>query len=103
MKVVEDPLGNKVMIPKAILESNGHLVQSGEELDDMSLVIEKPMMLYRMKERDTDLYYLRAIGWHKIMMIGVQRCNDHFEIISFEIDPPAKKISDLHKNAVQLL
>lgn len=102
-KIVNDPLSNEIVIPQSVLDFNTHIIQSEDVLDDISKVIEKPIMLFRMKEGKTKLYYLRAVGWNKTMLIGVQEINNQLEVIDYEIDPCIEKITELHLNFERLI
>lgn len=102
-KIVSDPLLNEIVIPQSVLDFSKHIVQSEDILDDISKVIEKPIMLFRMKDGETKLYYLRAVGWNKTMLIGVEEINNHFEVIDYEIDPCIEKITELHLKFERLI
>jgi len=103
VKLVKDPFGNEIFIQQTILDFNKHIIQSEEILDDISKVIEKPIMLFRMTEGNINLYYLRAIGWNKTMLLGVQKNNTHFEVVDYEIDPDIERINELHVKGQRLL
>lgn len=102
-KIVSDPLLNEIVIPQSVLDFNKHIIQSEDILDDISKVIEKPIMLFRMKNGEKKLYYLRAVGWNKTMLIGVEEINNHFEVIDYEMDPCIEKITELHLKFERLI
>jgi hypothetical protein len=102
-KTVSDPLSNEIVIPQSLIDFDKQIIQSEDILDDISKVIEKPIMLFRIKEGRLKLYYLRAIGWNKTMLIGVEEINDQFEVIDYEIDPCIEKITELHLNFERLI
>lgn len=102
MKVVNDPFGNEIIVPQLARELRNTL-RSAEVFDDVNTVIERPMMVFETKGSIIERYYLRAIGWHRIMMISVEKDSDGFKVTNYEIDPPQEKIFDLQKNAIQLL
>jgi len=102
-KTIFDPLGNKVLIPQTILDFNKQIIQSEDVMDDMSKVIERPIMIFRREEGCVQLYYLRAIGWNKMMLIRVQKNDDRFELVDYEIDPPIEKITELHSKYERLI
>ena len=102
-KTISDPLGNKVFIPQTIIDMNKHVDQSEDVMDDMSKVIEKPIMLFRKKENQAQLYYLRAVGWNKTMLIGVQKMNGQLEVTSYEMDPSIERITELHSKFERLI
>jgi hypothetical protein len=102
-KTISDPLGNKVFIPQTIIDLNKHVDQSEDVMDDMSKVIEKPIMLFGKKENQAQLYYLRAVGWNKTMLIGVQKKNGQLEVTSYEMDPSIERITELHSKFERLI
>ena len=102
-KTVSDPLSNEIVIPQSVLDFDKQIVQSEDIMDDMSKVIEKPIMLFSMKEGETKLYYLRAIGWNKTMLIGVEEINHQLEVTDYEIDPCIEKITELHLKFERLI
>lgn len=102
-KIVNDPFGNEILIRQTVLDLNEHVAQSEDIFDDMSMVIEKPIMLFKMKEGPTQFYYLRAIGWNKTMLIGVQQMRDRLEVVNYEIDPSIDRINKLHRNGERLI
>jgi hypothetical protein len=103
-KTIFDPLGNKVLIPQTVLDFDKQIIQSEDVMDDMSKVIERPIMIFRREEEGSvQLYYLRAIGWNKTMLIRVQEKDDWFELIDYEIDPPIERITELHSKFERLI
>lgn len=103
MKLVIDPFGNEILIQQKIVDFKEQIKESEEIFDDISKVIERPIMIFRMNEDGTQLYYLRAIGWNKTMLLGVQKNNNHFEVINYEIDPPIERITELHQMGQRLI
>lgn len=103
MKSVKDPFGTEVFIGPSVSRFNERTGYSGEELDDISAVIEKPAMIFKVKESESEFYYLRLIGWNRIMLIEVRRIKDHLEAIDYEINPSIQRFAELRNNAEQLL
>lgn len=103
MKLVTDPLGNEILIQQTIVDFKDRIIGPEEIFDDITKVIEKPIMIFKMDRDGTQLYYLRAIGWNKTMLLGVQKNNAHFEVISFEIDPSIERITELHQAGQRLI
>jgi hypothetical protein len=103
MKTVKDPFGNEVYIRQEILLLTAQMKSGTEIFDDITKVIEKPAMMFKLSGSKTLLYYLRAVGWNRMMMIGAQKKYDHFELTTFEMDPSAKMLSDLYHGADQLI
>jgi hypothetical protein len=103
VKIVKDPFGNKVCIDFSFMELQEQLIQSDDVFDDMTAVIEKPMMIFKMKEGAAELYYLRAIGWNKTMLVGVQKTDDHLEVINCQVDPTIERLTELHTRAERLI
>jgi hypothetical protein len=103
VKIVKDPFGNEIVIQQTVLDMNEHMTRSEDVLDDMGKVIEKPMMIFKMKDGPTQLYYLRAVGWNRTMLIGVKKTNEHFEVINYETDPPIERITKLHSKGERLI
>lgn len=101
--MIRDPLGNEVVIPQTVLDFDKHIIQSEDVMDDVSRVIERPIMVFRPATEQNQLYYLRAIGWNRTMLIGVQKNCDHFEVINYEIDPPIERITELHSKFERLI
>ena len=102
-KTVSDPLSNEIIIPQSVLDFNKEIIQSEDVMDDISKVIERPIMLFRIKEGKTKFYYLRAVGWNKTMLIGVQEINNKLEVVDYEIDPCIEKITELHLKFERLI
>lgn len=91
------------MIPQAMLDFNDRIVHGQEAMDKIDTVIEKPIMLFRMNEGSVCLYYLRAIGWNKTMLLSVQKNNGGFEVVCCELDPPIERINELHLKGERLI
>lgn len=102
-KIVKDPFGNEIAIEQAIFEFTRQLIQSEDVLDDIHKVIERPAMIFKMKEGCVQLYYLRAIGWNRTMLLGVQEKNQHFEVVSYEVDPPLQRMAELNSKGERLI
>lgn len=100
--MIKDPFGNEVIIQDEIFRAVQEK-SSDEILDDITTVIEKPAMMFKMNAGRAQLYYMRAVGWNKMMLIIAQKKQDHFEVTNCEIDPSAKRLSDLYHWADQLL
>lgn len=101
--MIRDPLGNEVVIPQTVLDFDKHIIQSEDVMDDVSRVIERPIMMFTRTSEQNELYYLRAIGWNKTMLIGVQRSHDRFEVIDYQVDPPIERITELHSKFERLI
>jgi hypothetical protein len=102
-KTITDPLGNEVIIPQTVLDVDKHIIQSEDVMDDVSRVIERPIMIFGRNAVQSQLFYLRAIGWNRTMLIGVQKNHDHFEVTGYEIDPPIERITELHSKFERLI
>lgn len=102
-KIVKDPFGNEITIQEAVLEFTRQLIQSEDVLDDIHKVIERPAMIFKMKEGCVQLYYLRAIGWNRTMLLGVQQNNQHFEVVNYEVDPPLQRLAELNLKGERLI
>jgi hypothetical protein len=98
-----DPLGNEVIINQTVSDLNESIIQSEDILDTINKVIERPAMLFKMNEEKIQLYYLRAIGWHKTMLIGVQKTSRHFEVINYQLDPPLEILRELQSKGQRLI
>lgn len=103
LKMVKDPYGNKIVIQQEMLEFTQHIKSLDENLDDLTTVIEKPAMMFKVNGAIIQLYYMRAVGWNKILLVCAQKKHDHFEVINCEVDPSAKKLSELYHWADQLI
>jgi hypothetical protein len=102
-QIVSDPLGNKIVIPQTVLDFGRDIIQCDEVMDDIGKVIEKPIMIFRENEDHIQLYYLRAIGWNRTMLIRVQKNSNGFEVIDYEIDPSIERITELHSKFERLI
>jgi hypothetical protein len=91
------------LIQQTVVDFKEQIIKSEEIYDDISKVIERPIMIFKMDEVSTQLYYLRAIGWNKTMLLTVQKNNDHFEVINYEIDPSIERITELHQKGQRLI
>lgn len=100
--IITDLLGNQIAVPQAILNFNEHF-QAGEVFDDITKVIEKPAMLFQVNEPSVKLYYLRAIGWNKTILIEAQENNHHFEVINYQLDPPLQLLAELTRKGQRLI
>ena len=102
-KLIRDPLGNEIVVNQTVLDLNDQIIQSDDIFDTINKVIEKPAMLFRMNEEEISLYYLRAVGWHKTMLIGVQKTNLYFEVINYQMDPPLERLRELQAGGQRLI
>ena len=102
-KLIKDVFGHEIIVNQTILDFSEKLVQSDEVFDGIAMVIEKPIMIFKMNEGLIQLYYLRAIGWNKTMLIGVQKKGDHFEVINYQLDPDIERITELHRKGERLI
>ena len=103
MKLISDPLGNEILVRETVLDLDEHLIESEEIFDDISKVIEKPIMLFKLNDEDIQLYYLRAVGWNKTLLLGVKKINAHYEAVNYEMDPPIERINELHMKGQRLI
>lgn len=101
--MVKDPYGNQIFIQQEMADFTRLTNSRDELLDDITRVIEKPAMMFRMNGATTQLYYMRAIGWNKIILVCAQKLQDYFEVTNCELDPPAKKLAELYHWADQLI
>jgi hypothetical protein len=102
-QIISDPLGNRIIIPQTVLDFNRAIIQSEEVMDDISKVIEKPIMIFRSNESPIQVFYLRAIGWNRTMVIRVQKNSNGFEVIDYEMDPSIERITELHSKFERLI
>lgn len=103
VQMVKDPFGNLVEIEQEMLQFTEEMKNSEGVFDDITTAIEKPAMMFKVPGSVPSLCYIRAIGWNKVILISVQKVGEYFKVISCEIDPPAKKLSELYNWADQLL
>jgi len=101
--MIKDPFGNVVAVQQDMLRLADQMKLGDEIFDDLAKVVEKPAMMFRVHGSKTQLCYMRAIGWNRIILVSAQKKNDHFEVTGYEIDPPAKKLAELYRWADQLL
>ncbi len=45
-KTITDQLGNEVVIPQNVLDLDKDIIQSEDVMDDVSRVIERPIMIF---------------------------------------------------------
>jgi hypothetical protein len=102
-KIIRDPLGNEIVVNEKVLEINHHIMQIEDSIDDFRKVIERPAMLFKMAEGIIHLYYFRAVGWHKTILIGVQKIDQHFEVIHYQFDPTLNQLAELQSKGQRLL
>jgi hypothetical protein len=60
-------------------------------------------MFFKMNEGVTQLYYLRAIGWDKTVLIGTQEIQKQFEVINYHLDPPLERLNELETRGRRLI
>lgn len=101
--MVKDPYGNEIIIQPDMVEFTRHIKAGGEMVDDITAVIERPAMMFQMNGTVLQLYYMRAIGWNKTMLVCAQKKQNHFEVTNCELDPSSKKLSELYHWADQLI
>lgn len=101
--MVKDPFGNEIMLQNKILELTDQMKTRNEIFDNLATVIEKPAMMFKKDGSKTQLYYMRAVGWNKMILLSVQKKLDHFEVTNCEFDPSAKRMSQLYNWADQLI
>ena len=102
-KIIRDPLNNEIFIPQTVLDFDKQIIQLEDVMDDISKVIEKPIMIFRSLGSSTHLFYLRAIGWNKTMLIEVKKNTHHYEVTGYELDPPIERITELHSTFERLI
>ena len=102
-KIIVDPLGNSIAIPLQLLDVNEELFQSKDVYDNFTAIIEKPAMLFKMQNGTVELYYLRAIGWNKTVLLGVHKRDGHYEAFNFELDPTSERLQELHLKGERLI
>lgn len=102
VKVIQDPFGRNVNIGDCLLQESERLRQSEDVEDDVCTVIKKPVMMFRLKGID-EFFYLRAIGWNRMLLVHVQKVDQHFEAVSSELDPSVDRLLELHQKCERLL
>ena len=95
MTTVKDPIGNEIYVPEWVSHFNDQTLHSTERLDDPNDVIEKPAMIFIINNDTGELYYMRAIGWHTTMLIGVQKIDSRMEVTFCEVNPPVQMFNEL--------
>jgi hypothetical protein len=103
VKMVNDPFGNQIGIQQEMLQLTDQMESDDMILDDITTVIEKPAMMFKINGNRIELYYLRAISWNKLILVSAQKRNDHFEVTNCEVDPSAKRLAELYYWADQLM
>jgi hypothetical protein len=103
LKMVKDPYGNEIVIHPEMTDFTKQIKSRDEILDDIATVIEKPAMMFKINGAPIQLYYMRAISWNKIVLVCAQKKHDQFEVTNCEVDPSAKKLSELYHWADQLI
>ncbi len=103
IKIVTDPLGNQVIVSQAFLEATDKMVQSGEAMDDIQKIIEKPAMLFKMKEDPHRSFYLRAVGWDSTILVEVHKTSIGFEVINYQLNPCMERMRDIHSKCERLI
>lgn len=101
--MVKDPYGNEIFIQQEMAEFTRHINSRDEILDDITTVIERPAMMFKSNGAIIQLYYMRAIGWNKTLLVCAKKRHDHFEVTNCEVDPSARKLSELYHWADQLI
>lgn len=96
-------MNNEIFIPQTVLDFDKQIIQLEDVMDDISKVIEKPIMIFGSVGSSTQLFYLRAIGWNKTMLIEVQKNVDRFNVTGYEMDPPIERITELHSRFERLI
>lgn len=101
--IVKDPFGNLVEIEQELWQATDHMKTEDDIFDGISKVIEKPAMMFKLPGENPRLCYMRAIGWNKVLLVTAEKTGEHFWVVSLEIDPSAKTLSELYNWADQLL
>jgi hypothetical protein len=86
LKVVKDPYGNEIVIQNEIADFTQQINCMYDTLDNLSTAIEKPAIMIKVNGTSVQLYYMRAIGWNKILLVCGQKNHDHFEVTNCEVE-----------------
>jgi len=101
---VVDPLGKKIYLIPEICISENELHEEEEIYDDIATVIKKPALIIEVtKDKETEFYYFRSVGWENTLLINVHYHNDRWEAYECKKNPDSNELSTLIKKGKQLL
>jgi hypothetical protein len=100
---VYDPGGNEIVLRGDILRIKELDKPTDEIFDDISAVIEKPMMMFKKHTFPEMLYYLRAVGWSTIVLVYAKKNSVGYEVTEIEWNPSTEQIAEIYDNAERLI
>jgi len=91
------------VVDQTVLDLNDQIRQSEDILDNIYKVIERPAMIFKTSGDAVQLYYFRAIGWHRTILIQAKQTDQHFHVAGYQLDPSLQQISQLQSTAQRLI
>jgi hypothetical protein len=92
---VHGPLGDVVIIPQNLCDSDGKERDISDIYDDVSRVIEAPAMLIEVLGDPVKRYYYRLIGWEKTLLVKTLPQNGKWNAVDCFENPPSDLLTEL--------
>lgn len=92
---VKDPLGNEVHVPENLCNEWGEILKTEEIYDDVCAVIQKPAMLFQVRDGKVENYYFRAIGWNKSLLVGTVSQDGNYTAFECRHNPSATDMQNI--------
>jgi hypothetical protein len=96
MKMLEDPMGNKIFLP-----DDFELPEALSGYDSLEVVISKPIMLLQCCE--DKLYFFRAVDWGQTILLTAQKKDEYWEVTHCTANPAADLIGSYLQKCRQLI
>jgi hypothetical protein len=98
-KVVVDPLGISVSVPAGFCEG---IEEDGEEAESQLInTIAKPALILEAPRKQLRHYY-RSVGWHRTVLLTVEKAKDNWLVIECRLDPSTELMSSLFAEGRQI-
>jgi len=100
---ITDPFGRTIYFSEDICQDE-ETKEPNEIYDGVATVIEKPILMFEVREGDALLlYYYRSVGWHKTMLVMVEKKEDRWVTTNCIRNPDTNRLSALMKTGRQLI
>jgi hypothetical protein len=101
--ILQDPLGNKIILHPGILTSNEEK-NPADILTELSSVIQKPAILIETSPNQVrELYYFRSISWDYNLLVKTRIVNHIWKAVECVVNPTTEQLSSLFLNGRQLI
>jgi hypothetical protein len=91
--IIQDPLGNTVMLSPELCEHTGSEVHTDDFMDSATTVVQQPALVLQLKDSGKQLYYFRSIAWNRTLLISTTKEDGHYHAYECTHNPTQEELA----------